>query len=745
MAHVLWRRRWSVVLSVAAWMLAAGVYLGRATPIYQSTARVLLEQNGPRVSSDSQNSQAQSESYLQTEADAMQSSVVLNRALNAVQFRSMQTFRSIVGDPVDWLRRSGLMKVDVSRKSDVISVSMDSPYPSEAAAFANAVVAAYVAELAQQKKSVGKEMVRVLGEEHDFLAKRRDGCVAKMAALKKEHHVVSLQDDARANPVLAKTAAISASLTGAEIATIEIKAQYDSITAALADPATLATFVESQQFKVKESGDHEYDELRSQLGQASLALDTGMKTQGPNHPRVVALQSVVESLRKRIADKERAMAGAQLLDLSTQLSAAQAKERDLLSLMLSQSNQVMNLDHAILEYAQLDVDLQQVQKQLDTIDSRVAEVLVNTVASRPLNVRTIDPARAEDRPVKPSRTLILAAALLLGAMMGMGIALVREHRDARFHDSQEILSRLGIPVVSTVPHVSPRLSPVSRGQLVWLDPQSAAAEAYRTVRTSIHLGVVGEAKTVLVASPASGDGKSTTASNLAIAFAQAGERVLVLDCDLREPVQHLIFEVDNSQGLTTAMSGESKLSDAIRPTRVPGLHVLPCGPVPANPSEMLASKSFSRLMQALTQTFDRIVIDSPPLMRFTDGSILAASAHVTLMVLRLHQSMGRLSELALERLAHVGARVLGTVANGAPSDDGAYYGRSWQYAQHSLGQLRGPSWSPPESETPNKSIVRAVPTPPDKSLNDLPERTEAREVMSEVLSTAEQDFSTESG
>jgi capsular exopolysaccharide synthesis family protein len=186
-------------------------------------------------------------------------------------------------------------------------------------------------------------------------------------------------------------------------------------------------------------------------------------------------------------------------------------------------------------------------------------------------------------------------------------------------------------------------------------------------------------------------------------------------------VQHLIFEVDGKTGLTSAIAGETKLPDAIRPTRVPGLHVLPCGPLPTQPSELLAGKRFKRMMQVLSKTFDRIIIDAPPLMRFTDGTILAASADVTLLVLRLNQSMRPLSEAALERLGQVGARVLGAVANGGTADVSPYYGRSWNYSLPSQGgQLVGADWTSSDRQVasrPAATVASAEPEQEDQEAN----------------------------
>ena len=155
-----------------------------------------------------------------------------------------------------------------------------------------------------------------------------------------------------------------------------------------------------------------------------------------------------------------------------------------------------------------------------------------------------------------------------------------------------------------------------------------------------------------------------------------------MDCDLREPVQHLIFEADGSAGLTTVLAGEDKLVDALLPTAVPGLHLLPCGPVPANPSELLASKRFQLLLHALCATFDRVIIDSPPLLTVTDACVLSASADATLLVLRMNQSMRTPTALALDALDKVGARVLGAIANDVPvgRSYGYYRGGSWHYA-----------------------------------------------------------------
>ncbi len=208
---------------------------------------------------------------------------------------------------------------------------------------------------------------------------------------------------------------------------------------------------------------------------------------------------------------------------------------------------------------------------------------------------------------------------------------------------------------------------VKRGQKVHLKPKSVVAEAYRTIRTAVFFGVPkDEAKTIQVTSPEPGDGKSTLASNLAIAMAQAGQKILILDADLRKPMQHKIFEIDNTTGLSSVLAGAATLDEAIRPGPVKGLDVLPSGPDVPNPSEILNSDSFAKMLKSLSEYYDRVIIDSPPVTPIADGQILAAICDVVLLVLRAEKSSRRISQHARDGLLSVGARILGVIVNDVP-------------------------------------------------------------------------------
>ena len=217
---------------------------------------------------------------------------------------------------------------------------------------------------------------------------------------------------------------------------------------------------------------------------------------------------------------------------------------------------------------------------------------------------------------------------------------------------------------------------------VHLDPRSVVAESYRTIRTAVYFGAGAEScKTLLVTSPEPGDGKTTSASNLAIAIAQTGRSVLLLDADFRKPTQAKNLDVNESVGLSSVLAGREPLPKALQHTGVDGLDILPCGPIPANPSEILNSREFGELVDALTQKYDHIIFDSPPVNAVTDARILGAVCDATILVVRADKSTRKSGEHARNALMSVGARVLGVIVNDAPHRKGydvyggSYYGQ----------------------------------------------------------------------
>jgi capsular exopolysaccharide synthesis family protein len=307
---------------------------------------------------------------------------------------------------------------------------------------------------------------------------------------------------------------------------------------------------------------------------------------------------------------------------------------------------------------------------------------------------TLEPALPPEVPAAPQKGRVMAMALVLGLLLGGGIAVGRDWLDQTVRSAEEVTALLGLPVLGIVPAMARHARTQERGLKVFLQPESHEAEAFRTVRTALFFGTpTVSAKTMLITSPAAGDGKSTLVSNLAIAIARAGQKTLILDADLRKPTQHVIFELDHPErSLSNVLAGRMKLSAAIQPTRVKGLHLLTCGRELPHPAEVLNSRQFALLLTRLAEVYDRILVDAPPVTVVTDAQIIGALCDATVLVLRADRSSRRAARRAIDALQSVGAHLLGVVINEVRKTGdryGDYYGRYHSYRSSDSGNGRG--------------------------------------------------------
>ncbi|MBJ6359782.1 CpsD/CapB family tyrosine-protein kinase [Paenibacillus sp. GCM10012307] len=208
------------------------------------------------------------------------------------------------------------------------------------------------------------------------------------------------------------------------------------------------------------------------------------------------------------------------------------------------------------------------------------------------------------------------------------------------------------------------------------NPKSPISEAYKILRTNIEFSNLEEnIRVIMVTSTKMNEGKSTTSANMAVTYAQSSKRVLLIDADMRKPTQHHIFNVSNREGLTSVLSNQKDLNDVIVSTSVPNLNMIPAGPVPPNPSEMLASARMDILLKKTKEFYDIIVIDTPPIMLVTDAQIVAAKSDGVVLVIDSGNVKKDAALKAKANLEHVKARVLGVVLNNInrKNAEGYYY------------------------------------------------------------------------
>ncbi len=658
----LWQSRWILLLSIALALAAGFLYLSKSTPIYTSTSKVYVEQTGPKIITGTEEGvMTRSTNYLYTQTELLKSTPILAAAIDTAGIGQLKTFAN-VDNPIAHLKKT--IDVTVGKKDEIISVSFDSPYPAEAAQLVNALVDSYVTYHGTRKRSTSAEVLKILQNEKDRRSQELSEKLRAMMDFKRENIGLAFESS-QGNVILERLDRLSAVLTEAQLAAIESRSAYETTSKMVSDPTMLKQFVEAQRSKSGYvSQDGQEAELKSRLDQLRLRRADRLREVKPDHPAIKALDTEIAHIQERIAGLTVQFAQAQLQVAEQQYLAAKEKQDQITKYFEEQRQQVVELNEQLTQYTILQSEWEQTKKLCDILDDRIKELNVTEDVGA-LNISILEVARPATSPSKPQRARVMGIALVLGLMLGAGLALLLDLLDQKLHSAEEISAVLGLPVLGAVPSMSGRESIIDRGQKVHLDSGSRAAEAYRTIRTAVFFGAPkDEAKTVLITSPAPLDGKTSLVSNLAIAMAQAGQKTLIIDADFRRPMQHEIFKLNHDhKGLSSVLAGTTTLQDAIQPTEIKDLEVLPSGPAVPNPSEMLNSYTFARTLEHLCERYDRIVIDSPPVVSVTDSQILAAICNITLLVLRAERSTRKAGQQARDALSSVGAHILGAVVN----------------------------------------------------------------------------------
>jgi succinoglycan biosynthesis transport protein ExoP len=333
------------------------------------------------------------------------------------------------------------------------------------------------------------------------------------------------------------------------------------------------------------------------------------------------------------------------------------------------------------ERISLQSQVNQLTSQIAVLDQQLSQILP---AEKLLVGQVVEPALLPSEPVSPDHLRNAVLALLVGLLLGVGVAFLRERLDDRLRGRLDLEAHAGAPVLAVVPRVG---SWRKRGEtpLVSLaEPRSTSSEAYRTLRTSLLFAASQQGlKTILVTSPQAGEGKTATSSNLAVVLAQAHKRVILLSADLRKPRVHKFFEVSNEVGLTSVLIGEAKPWEAVKDVGLDYLKIVPSGPIPGNPAELLGSDAMGRLLEQFREVADFVVIDSAPALVVSDALAVAPFVDTALFVADAESTTRGAVTHARSQLEQVNVKFIGAVLNNFDPSKGRispyYYSYYYQY------------------------------------------------------------------
>lgn len=682
-APALYRRRRLAACIFFAVFGAAAIWSVTMTPVYEAHARILIDapgQRAVRARATQGGIEALREELRENRvgrAGARLGQAFLNRDLasktldtlglwNTPPFAGPAAARADRGTsnatPAARAIRRMLASLRVSQVpgSRLVDVRFRASDAALAAKVANGAAESYIALTIESRIAQSKEAGDWLDRRIEELRQQADQAQSALQRYREQHNVVAV---GRSSAVVRRLIALNEKVTDARTARIQKEVVYQQLSAARDDPSLLAASraVFADPFLLREKA--ALDGLEQQEIQLADSL-------GDRHPRMQGLRAAIEVSRSRLRTEI-----AKLVDVARhEYEAAVANEQSLTAAFESQKNQSMALDRTSIQYDLLKAEVDS--------NARVRESLVRSAqqirfadALSTSGIRVIDPAEPPLAPVRPVHSRNLAAGMLAAILLTLGVVLGLEYMDATIRTPGEATEHTGFPTLALLPAVVH----VENGPYPLLSHGTPAGfdEACRQLRSDLMFSMAARTgPMILVTSTGPGEGKSMVAANAAVALAQSGQRVLLIDADLRRPVVHTIFPCPQEPGLSNILTSQATLQDGLCESGVPGLSVLTAGRIPPNPPELLGSKRFEELLASLSADVDWVIVDSPPVMAVTDASLMTKHASGVLFVVAARTARRGNVRRALEQLVNVRAPLLGVVLNRVELDRGAGpYGR----------------------------------------------------------------------
>jgi len=676
--RVLRRRKWLAFSILLVFVVPAGAFVVRRPPIYQSTARLLVEPNDEMTSvmKTPANGERPTDDFLQTQQQLFRSRPIVVKAIQDVRLWDSPEFKTPLGVSAteEEISRSGLVDrflshlvVSAVQGTHLLNVTFEASDPTLAKHAVNALMANFKNE---QTVSHGRDSTDVMDWINDRLSEQRAHLSASEAALQAyiaSHDAVSVED--RQNIVVQKLSELNTALTRAKTDRMSKQALYEQLQAVRDNKMALDSLPIVLTNPVLQQLRGQFAELQQKELRMSQEL-------GDRHPDLIKLRSEVDLTAKRL-DAELAKVTEAV---KNDFAAAQAIEANLTSALDAQKREVVNLNQKSLDYGAL-------QRQVAT-DRQIYDRLLTESQTRGVTaktdehtIRVVEAAELPLAPVGPHNTRDLLLVIAAGLLLAIGAPLTLETLDHRVKTPADIERHLHLPCLAMVPQL-PKHEGVK--QPVMTNVASGYNEAFRRIRAAIatpsrpHI-----ASRLLVTSAAPNEGKSLVALNLAIALAKAGQRVLLLDADLRRPTVHHNFDLDASPGLTNLLRRDTEGLTAIRGTSIANLFVLTSGPEDSDAAELLSSPNFQALMGVLEARFNWIVFDSPPIGPVADACIIARLVPQTVFVVAADSTTVAAASTAIDQLKAAEAKILGVVLNRADLEHSAYYYWPYQQSQYS--------------------------------------------------------------
>jgi len=556
--------------------------------------------------------------------------------------------------------RGAIKASEVGKKTNVIKVTYNNTNPVMASAVVNTLVQAYLEQTLSFRTEEAGNTVRFVEDQLKGTRDELDRSEQNLQTYKSTSGMIKL--DAEAEELVRKLSEI-----GKERAAVVLQRnQVEFALEALKKARRQGGVYSPAAFK----DDPLIGSMASKLTELEMQRRALVAENTERHPQVKAVQGQIDQLQNKIQstfETARLNLTKQESSIKGQIAEYEAKLGTLPEAERTQAR--------LMRFSKVNADIYTFLLQKHE-EARIAK------ASTISNINIVDPAIVPDKPVKPQKGKNLLLGLLVGLMVGAGAAFFMDYLDDTIKDEEEAKRALAWPLLAMIPAIEGAAKGSGPADLVvQTNPKSSSTEAFRGLRTAIHFSSLKrDCKVVMITSSFPGEGKTTIAANLAVTFAQSGNRVLLVDCDLRRPNLHKIFEHPRNPGVTEVLAGDVPLGKALHTTGIDNIALLTAGTIPPNPAELLCSDSMRDLLARLRASYDIVILDAPPVIPVTDAPLLTALTDLVVVVIESGRIPANAARRMKELLQSVQAPVAGFVLNDRTalySDTYGYYGKGY--------------------------------------------------------------------
>lgn len=678
---IMFKRRWTIAAFFTVVVAAVIVFTYTMTPIYRATTQILIEKENPNIVDFKElyTVDATTQDFYQTQYKILESRFLVKRVIDKLDLRNNEEFNPHSEEETEERKADkdeaivnnflSRLKVEPIRNTRLVKIHFESVDPALAAKVANTIVAAYIEHNLESKIESIHGASEFLSRKIQEQRKKLEESELLLQRYKEKYNILSLKE--KENITVSRLFELNTNVLQAKNARVEAETRYKQVKDFLGD----ADMIESIPQVVANPF---IRQLKTDEANLSKEFSEISKKFGTKHPRIITIKEELRTIRDKISTEIKKVVNF----LKNEFEVALVKEETLKKAFEELKAESQQLNKDAITYGVLLREVESNRQMHDILLTRLKETSI-TGGIQSTNARVIDRAEIPGRPVKPKKKLNILLSIIIGIFGGTGIAFFLEYLDNTVKIPDDLKRYIKIPYLGPVLSFKKDMGNDSEEEKVLVtfnSPKSSAAESYRGLRTAIVFSSSDtDKKTLLVTSSGPSEGKTLTVSNLAVAMAQSNVKTLLVDADLRKPRIHNIFGFSKDPGFSNLLIGKARLEDVIRKTDIPNLDVIPCGHIPPNPAELLGSESMKNIIEMLKERYDKILLDSAPLLPITDSVVTSAFIDEILLVIQAGKTSRGMINRAVEQLRDVRANLIGAVLNNIKVSEEGYYYQYYYY------------------------------------------------------------------